>query len=93
MLSRNMFDTIAQACAVVLDWSHRFYNHVRPSTIGMASPINYENAAATDREAAQRKPLRFGGDRRAVLRTVVGRCRHGSHAGNCGGSAAGSRRA
>ena len=53
VLSRNRFDTIAQARAVVFDWCYGFYNHVRRhSTIGMVSPINYENAAATDREAA-----------------------------------------
>jgi len=53
VLSRNRFDTVAQARAVVFDWCYGFYNHFRRhSTIGMVSPINYENAAATDREAA-----------------------------------------
>ncbi|MGB0970449.1 MAG: IS3 family transposase [Mycobacterium sp.] len=53
MLLRNRFDTIAQARAVVFDWCYGFYNHQRRhSTIGMVSPINYENAAATDRKAA-----------------------------------------
>ncbi|WP_153043600.1 integrase core domain-containing protein, partial [Mycobacterium ostraviense] len=53
VLSRNVFDTIVQARAGVLDWCYGFYNHVRRhSTIGMVSPINYENAAATNREAA-----------------------------------------
>jgi transposase InsO family protein len=47
VLSRNGFDTLAQARTVVLDWCYGFYNHVRHhSTIGMVSPINYENAAA-----------------------------------------------
>ena len=53
VLSRNGFDTLAQARTVVLDWCYGFYNHVRRhSTIGMVSPINYEKAAATNREAA-----------------------------------------
>jgi len=39
---------------VVLDWCYGFYNPDRlHSTIGMMSPINYKNTAAThDREAA-----------------------------------------
>ena len=42
-----------QAQAVVLDWCYGFYNHDRwHSTIGMVSPITYENTAAPDREAA-----------------------------------------
>ena len=53
VLSRNMFDSIAQARAVVLDWCYGFYNHFRRhSTIGMVSPINYETAAAANRRAA-----------------------------------------
>jgi transposase InsO family protein len=37
----------------VLDWCYGFYNHDRRhSTIGMVSPINHENTAAPDREAA-----------------------------------------
>ena len=42
-----------QAQAVVLDWCYGFYNHDRRhSAAGMMSPINYENTAAPDREAA-----------------------------------------
>ena len=53
VLSRHEFDTVAQAQAVVLDWCYGFYNHDRRhSTIGMMSPITYENTAAPDREAA-----------------------------------------
>lgn len=53
VLSRNDFNTIAQAQATVLDWCYGFYNHVRRhSTIGMVSPINYENAALGEAEAA-----------------------------------------
>lgn len=53
VLSRNRFESPRQAQAVVLDWCYGFYNHDRRhSTIGMVSPINYENAAAPDREAA-----------------------------------------
>ena len=36
-----------QAQAAVLDWCYGFYNQVRRhNTIGMMSPINYENTAA-----------------------------------------------
>ncbi len=53
VLSRHDFKTVDQAQAVVLDWCYWFYNHDRRhSTIGMVSPINYENTAAPDREAA-----------------------------------------
>ncbi len=54
VLSRHTFTDTRQAQAVVLDWCYGFYNHHRRhSTIGMLSPINYENtAAAPDREAA-----------------------------------------
>jgi transposase InsO family protein len=53
VLSRNTFESPRQAQAVVLDWCYGFYNHDRRhSTIGMISPINYENTAATDQEAA-----------------------------------------
>ena len=39
--------------AVVLDWCYGFYNHDRRhSSADMMSPINYENNAAPDREAA-----------------------------------------
>ncbi len=53
VLSRHTFTDTRQAQAAVLDWCYRFYNHDRRhSTIGMMSPINYENTAAPDREAA-----------------------------------------
>ena len=53
VLSRHDFENTAQAQAVVLDWCYGFYNHDRRhSTIGMMSPVSYENAAAPVREAA-----------------------------------------
>ncbi len=53
VLSRHEFDTRAQARAVVIDWCYGFYNHHRRhSSAGMMSPINYENTAAPDRDAA-----------------------------------------
>ncbi len=53
ILPRHTFTDTRQAQAVVLDWCYGFYNHHRRhSTIGMMSPINYENTAAPDREAA-----------------------------------------
>ena len=53
VLSRHEFKNTGQAQAVVLDWCYGFYNHDRRhSTIGMMSPINYENTAAPNREAA-----------------------------------------
>jgi transposase InsO family protein len=53
VLSRHDFATTGQAQAVVLDWCYGFYNHTRRhSSANMMSPINYENAAAPDREAA-----------------------------------------
>ena len=53
VLSRHDFDNTRQAQAVVLDWCYGFYNHDRRhSTIGMMSPVSYENTAAPDREAA-----------------------------------------
>lgn len=53
VLSRHDFADTRSAQAVVLDWCYGFYNHDRRhSTIGMMSPINYENTAAPDREAA-----------------------------------------
>ena len=53
VLSRHEFKNTGQAQAVVLDWCYGFYNHDRRhSTIGMMSPINYENTTAPDREAA-----------------------------------------
>ena len=53
VLSRHEFKNTDQAQAVVLDWCYGFYNHDRRhSSAGMMSPINYENTAAPDREAA-----------------------------------------
>jgi transposase InsO family protein len=53
VLSRHELDNTRQAQAVVLDWCYGFYNHDRRHTAaGMMSPINYENTAAPDREAA-----------------------------------------
>ena len=53
VLSRHDFENTRQAPAVVLDWCYGFYNHDRRhSSAGMMSPINYENTAAPDREAA-----------------------------------------
>ena len=56
VLSRHEFTDPNQARAVVLDWCYGFYNRDRRhSTIGMMSPINYENTHTTtapDREAA-----------------------------------------
>jgi putative transposase len=53
VLSRHEFANTGQAQAVVLDWGYGFYNHDRRhSTIGMMSPINYENTATPDREVA-----------------------------------------
>jgi putative transposase len=53
VLSRHDFKNTGHAHAVVLDWCYGFYNHDRRHTsAGMMSPINYENTAAPDREAA-----------------------------------------
>ncbi len=53
VLSRHTFTDTHQAQAVVLDWCYGFYNHDRRhSSAAMMSPINYENTAAPDREAA-----------------------------------------
>jgi putative transposase len=53
VLSRHRFENISQAQAVVLDWCYGFYNHDRRhSTIGMVSPITYEETVAPDRDAA-----------------------------------------
>lgn len=53
VLSRHDFTNTRQAQAVVLEWCYGFYNHDRRhSTIGMMSPVNYENTAAPHREAA-----------------------------------------
>jgi transposase InsO family protein len=53
VLSHHEFKNTGQAQAVVLDWCYGFYNHDRRhSTIGMVSPITYENTAAPDRAAA-----------------------------------------
>ena len=53
VLSRHEFKNTGQAQAVVLDWCYGSYNHDRRhSSAGMMRPINYENTAAPDREAA-----------------------------------------
>ncbi len=53
VLSRHDFANTRQAQAVVLDWCYGFYNHERRhSSAGMMSPVNYENTAAPDQEAA-----------------------------------------
>jgi transposase InsO family protein len=53
VLSRHEFKNTRHAQAVVLDWCYGFYNHERRhSSAGMMSPVNYENTAAPDREAA-----------------------------------------
>jgi putative transposase len=53
VLSRHEFKNTGQAQAVVLDWCYGFYNNDRRhSSAGMMSPINYENTAVPDREAA-----------------------------------------
>ncbi len=53
VLSRHTLEDTRQAQAVVLDWCYGFYNHQRRhSSAAMMSPINYENTAAPDREAA-----------------------------------------
>ena len=53
VLSRHDFKTVDQAQAVVLEWCYGFYNQTRRhSSAAMMSPINYENTAAPDREAA-----------------------------------------
>jgi transposase InsO family protein len=53
VLSRHELTSTSQAQAVVLEWCYGFYNHDRRhSTIGMMSPINDENTAAPDRDAA-----------------------------------------
>ena len=53
VLSRHEFKNTGQAQTVALDWCYGFYNHDRwHSSTGMMSPINYENTAAPDREAA-----------------------------------------
>ncbi|WP_348647723.1 integrase core domain-containing protein [Ornithinimicrobium sp. F0845] len=47
VLSRQEFDTRAQARAVVIDWAYGFYNHQRRhSAAGMMSPVNYEQSTA-----------------------------------------------
>ena len=52
-LSRHDFADTRQAQAVVLDWCYGFYNHHRRhSSAAMMSPINYENTASPDRDAA-----------------------------------------
>ncbi len=53
VLSRHELKNTGQAQAVVLDWCYGFYNHHRRhSSADMMSPVNYENTAVPDREAA-----------------------------------------
>lgn len=53
VLSRHEFTDTRQAQAVVMDWCYGFYNHQRRhSSVGMMSPVNYENAAASKPDAA-----------------------------------------
>ena len=53
VLARHEFKDTGRAQAVVLDWCYGFYNHDRRhSSANMMSPINYENTAAPNREAA-----------------------------------------
>ena len=56
VLSRHSFTDPDQARSVVLPWCYEFYNRDRRhSSIGMMSPITYENTHTTtapDREAA-----------------------------------------
>ncbi len=53
VLSRHHFTTKAQARAVITPWCDQFYNRIRRhSAAAMMSPINYENAAASQPEAA-----------------------------------------
>ena len=53
VLSLHEFKDPGRAQAVVLDWCYGFYNHDRRhSSADMKSPINYENTAAPNREAA-----------------------------------------
>jgi transposase InsO family protein len=56
VLSRQQLPDLARAKSVVLDWCYGFYNQDRRhSSIGMMSPIDYENTRTTtapNREAA-----------------------------------------
>ena len=53
VLSRHTFADTRQAQAVVMDWCYGFYNHDRRhSSADMKSPINNEQTAAPNREAA-----------------------------------------
>ena len=53
VLSRTTFRDTIEAQTVVLDWCYGFYNHQRRhSTIGMVSPVTFENTAAPNRDAA-----------------------------------------
>ncbi len=53
VISRHTFADTRQAQAVVMDWCYGFYNHDRRhSSADMKSPINYEQTAAPNREAA-----------------------------------------
>ncbi len=53
VLSRNEFRDPDHARQVVLEWCHEFYNTTRRhSSAKMMSPINYENLAGPESEAA-----------------------------------------
>jgi len=53
VLSRHHFATKAQARAVITAWCHDFYNtRRRHSSAGLLPPIEYENIAAIQPEAA-----------------------------------------
>jgi len=53
VLSRHHFATKTQARSVVIPWCEDFYNQTRRhSSAAMMSPIDYENAASIQPEAA-----------------------------------------
>ena len=53
VLSRNEFRDPDHAREVVLEWCYEFYNTTRRhSSAKMMSPINYENLAGPESEAA-----------------------------------------
>lgn len=61
VLSRHAFETTGQAQAVVLDWCYEFYNRERRHrSVGMMSPVNYENTAAPTKKPHRQTPPRFG---------------------------------
>jgi transposase InsO family protein len=66
VLSRHDLATVEQAqdvvLDVVLDWCYGFYNHHRRhSTIGMVSPITYENTAVPNPGSHIGNPHDWGG--------------------------------